>query len=64
MMTSCVDVNTDPARFKALIAEATYRCQLIHGMASGELDGGLYVVASLSCIIRVVRVKISLMIRM
>ena len=57
-------VDMDPERFKALIPEATYRCQLLHGMASKELDDALYVVASLSCIIRVVRVKISLMICM
>ena len=46
-----IDVDTDPERFKALIPEATCRCQLLHGMVSGELDDTLYVVASLSCII-------------
>ena len=59
-----IDVDTNPERFKSFIPDAAYRCQLLHGIASGELDDALYVVASVPCIIRVVRVKISLMIRM
>jgi hypothetical protein len=47
-----IDVDTDSEHFKALIPEATYRCQLMHGMESGELDDALYAVASHSCIIR------------
>jgi hypothetical protein len=59
-----IEMDMDPERFKALIPEAEYRCQLLHGMTSGGWqDDAFYVFASLCCIIRVVRVQISMMIQ-
>jgi hypothetical protein len=46
-----IEVDMEPEHFKALILEAAYRCQLLHGMASGEPDDALNVVASLCHII-------------
>jgi hypothetical protein len=42
--------------FKHLIAEASHRAQLLHGMACGGLMNAFYVVASLTNIIRVVHI--------
>ena len=41
----------DAEGFKQCVPVASYRCQLIHGMASGDLNDAFYVVASLSRII-------------
>ena len=49
--------------FASSIPDTSCRCQLLHGMASGGLDNALYVVASLRQIIRVVRIRISPLIR-
>jgi hypothetical protein len=48
----------DVEEFKQCVPEASYRCQLLHGMACGSLQDAFYVVASLSRIIRVVHVVI------
>ena len=58
-----IDVERDPMSFKVSIPDASYRCQLLHGMASGCLNDALYVVASLRKIIRVVHVRVSNLIR-
>ena len=44
--------------FKHLVPEQDYRCQLVHGLACGDLRHAFYVVASLQRIIRVVHVEI------
>ena len=49
-----IDVEENPMAFKLSIPDASYRCQLLHGMASGSLDSAFFVVASLRKIIRVV----------
>jgi hypothetical protein len=51
-----IDIDDDPAMFKASIPDASYRCQLLHGMAAGILKHAFYVVASLRKILRVVHV--------
>ena len=53
-----IDIDDDPAMFKASIPDASYRCQLLHGMAAGILKHAFYVVASLRKILRVVHVRI------
>jgi hypothetical protein len=58
-----IDAECDPLSFKLSIPAASYRCQLLHGMASGSLDDAFYVVASLREIIRVVYVRVSRLIR-
>jgi hypothetical protein len=45
--------------FKVVIPNAGYRGQIVHGMACGFLDHALFVVASLSRIIRVVHVRMT-----
>ncbi|KAI2502156.1 hypothetical protein MHU86_12292 [Fragilaria crotonensis] len=54
-------VMTDPPTnddFKRMIPEPEYRCQLLHGIACGNLRHAFYVVASLHKIIRVVHVNV------
>ena len=58
-----INAEEDPISFKSSIPDTSYRCQLLHGMASGNLDNAFFVVASLRKIIRVVRVRISSQIR-
>ncbi len=58
-----INAEEDPMSFKSSIPDTSYRCQLLHGMASGGLNDAMYVVASLRKIIRVVRVRISSQIR-
>jgi hypothetical protein len=58
-----INAEEDPMSFKSSIPDISYRCQLVHGMASAGLDNAFYVVASLRKIIRVVRVRISNLIR-
>jgi len=53
-----INADEDPELFKRSIPDASYRCQLLHGMASGALDHAFYVVASLRKIIRVVHVQV------
>jgi hypothetical protein len=54
-----INAEEDPMSFKSSIPDTSYRCQLLHGMASGGLNDAMYVVASLRKIIRVVCVRIS-----
>jgi hypothetical protein len=58
-----INAEEDPMSFKSSIPDTSYRCQLLHGMASGGLNDAVYVVASLQKIICVVRVCISSQIR-
>jgi hypothetical protein len=58
-----INAEEDPMSFKSSIPNTSYRCQLLHGMASGGLNDAMYVVASLRKIIRVVCVRISSQIR-
>jgi SAP domain len=58
-----INADEDPELFKVSIPEASYRCQLLHGMASGALNHAFYVVASLRKIIRVVHVQVGSLIR-
>ncbi len=51
-----INAEEDPELFKRSIPDASYRCQLLYGTASGALDHALYVVASLRKIIRVLHV--------
>ena len=53
-----VNATRNPLEFKQTVPDASHRCQLIHGMACGDLPHGFYVVASLSRIIRMVHVWI------
>jgi hypothetical protein len=46
----------DGKRFKELIPETKFRTQILHGMASGDLNSAFYVVASTRNIIRIVHV--------
>ena len=61
----CQEINAvkNPDLFKAIIPEASYRCQLLHGMACGGLENGFYVVASLRKILRVVHVRVGRLLR-
>jgi hypothetical protein len=54
-----VRVNVIDPMFGKLIRFKKYRAQVIHGMASGELRDGFYVVASSTRIIRIVHVTMS-----
>jgi hypothetical protein len=54
-----VNASTNPLEFKQSVPDASHRCQLLHGMACGDLIHGFYVVASLSRIIRMVHVTIN-----
>jgi hypothetical protein len=56
-----INVDKDPKLFKASISDASYRCQLLHDMASGTLKDAFYDVASLRKILRVVHVRIGLL---
>ena len=58
-----INAEEDPMSFKSSIPDTSYRCQLLHGMASGGLNDAVYVVASLQKIICVIRVCISSQIR-
>jgi hypothetical protein len=58
-----INAEEDPQLFQASIPDLSYRCQLLHGMASGGLDHAFYVVASLRKIIRVVHVRVGSLIR-
>ena len=58
-----INAEEDPELFKRSIPDASYRCQLLHGMASGALDHAFYVVALLRKIIRVVHVQVGSLIR-
>ena len=58
-----INVVENPDLFKASIPEASYRCQLLHGMACGGLENGFYVVASLRKILRVVHVRVGRLLR-
>ena len=59
------EINADeyPQVFQASIPDLSYRCQLLHGMASGSLNHAFYVVASLRKIIRVVHIRVGSLIR-
>jgi hypothetical protein len=58
-----INAEEDPQLFQASIPDLSYRCQLLHGMASGGLDHAFFVVASLRKIIRVVYVRVGSLIR-
>ena len=58
-----INAVLNPELFKASIPEASYRCQLLHGMACGGLDNAFYVVASLRKILRVVHIRVTPLIR-
>ena len=53
-----INIEEDSQLLKASIPDALYRCQLLHGMASGSVNHTFYVVASLRKIIRVVHVRV------
>jgi hypothetical protein len=40
-----INAEEDPMSFKSSIPDTSYRCQLLHGMASGGLNDAVYVVA-------------------
>jgi hypothetical protein len=58
-----INAEEDPDLFKRIIPDVSYRCQLLHGMASGALDHAFDVVASLHKIIHVVHVRVGSLIR-
>ena len=41
-----INVEEDPHVIKVSIPDALYRCQLLHGMASGGVNHAFYVAAS------------------
>ena len=51
-----INAKEGPELFKRIIPDASYRCQLFHGMASGVLNHVFCVVALLWKIIRVIHV--------
>ena len=51
-----INIDDNPQLFKGSIPDASYRCQLLHGIASGSVNHAVYVVASLRKIICVVHV--------
>ena len=53
-----INSSLNPLEFKQSVPESSHRCQLIHGMACGDLRHAFYVVASLSRTIRIVHVLI------
>ena len=60
-LKSVVVHGTDPngsIEFQECIPEHDYCAQVIHGMACGDLQDALYIVASLRTIIRVVHVHL------
>ncbi len=58
-----INAEEDPELFKRSIPDASYQYQLLHVMASGNLNHAFYVVASLRKIIRVVHVRVGSLIR-
>ena len=58
-----INDKEDPELLKRSITDASYWCQLLHGMASSALNHAFYVVASLRKIIRVVHVWAGSLIR-
>ena len=58
-----INIDDNPQLFKGSIPDASYRCQLLHGIASGSVNHAVYVVASLRKIICVVHDRVGLLIR-